>query len=162
MLWTHPSDELRRGEKRLAAGAVEPLVVALIEISAGNTRAPQALDARAVARVTARADEVVVGELERFAKCGKALCLRIHELRDRHARSGGRLDVLQRVLIRSAQQSDVLAAQPPVARQHVCLYALERKPEMRVSVDVRDRGRDVGASFAHRCIPLWPLGTSIR
>ncbi len=103
-----------------------------------------------------------MGELERFAKRGKALCLRIHELPNRHARSGGRLDVLQRVVIGSAQEANLLAAQPPVARQHVCLYALEREPEMRVSVHIRDRVCDVGASFAHRCIPLWARGTSIR
>jgi hypothetical protein len=105
--------EFAGGEERLAASAVQPLVVALVEIFAIGACAPQALDARAVARVAARADEVVDRQLERFAKRGKPLRLRRYEIRDRQAGSGRRLDVLERVLVSPTQEADALTAQPP-------------------------------------------------
>jgi hypothetical protein len=48
-----------------------------------------------VARIDARADEVVIGELERPAQRRETLRLGLHELRHRDTRNVGRLDILQ-------------------------------------------------------------------
>jgi len=67
VLGTEASDELARIEERLAPFAVEPLVVAFVEVAARGARPPETLHPGTVARIDAGANEVIVGELERFA-----------------------------------------------------------------------------------------------
>jgi hypothetical protein len=134
----------------------------LVEIACRRAGEPEPLDAGGVPRVDARADEVVVGELERLAQRGEAVGLPANEVR--HGQPGGlcRLDVLQRVVVRSALEADVVASQPAMPREHVGLHELERVPEVWIAVHVRDRGGDVEASLAHRWLPFWPVGAGYR
>ena len=162
MLRAQPVHELAGREERLAAGAVEPLVVALVDVARRGARAPEALDARPVPRIDARADEVVVRERERVAQRGEPLRLRVHELRDGQTGLGGGLHVLQRVVVGAAEKPDVLAAQATVAGENVRLHAFEREPDVRVAVHVRDRGGDVEASRRSSVPPFWPLGADHR
>jgi hypothetical protein len=87
-----------------------------------------------VARIDARADEVVVGELKRPTQRREALRLGLDEVRHRHARTVGGHHVLQRVVVCPAQEAHLLAAQSAMACQHIGLHALKREPEMRVAV----------------------------
>ena len=75
-----PVVQLVRGEERLAAAAVQPLVVALVEVAGVGAGVPQPLDAGPVARVGARADVVVVRDLQRPAERLEAVALARDEL----------------------------------------------------------------------------------
>ena len=104
--------------------------------------------------VGAGPDEVVVRKLKRRGKIGKPTRLLRHELRHRQTGGHGNVDILERVVVRAAQEPNRVSAFPPMAREHVGLHEFQRVPEMRVAVHVRDRGRDVEASrVAHRFLP---------
>ena len=63
---TEPRNQLVPVEERVAAGAVEALVITLVEVSALGARPPEALHSGAVARIDARPDEVVIRKLQRL------------------------------------------------------------------------------------------------
>ena len=162
VLGAEPVHELGGREERLAARAIQPLVVAFVEIARGGAGAPQPLDAGGMAPVDARPDEVVVRERQHVAERREALRLFPNEHLDRKTCRLGRHDVLQRIVVRAAQEANVLAAQAAMPREDVRLHELEGEPEMRVAVDVRDRGRDVETSLAHRYLLPGPAGPSNR
>ena len=64
--------EVAGDDERLAAGAVEALVVALVQVAARHARPPQRLDPDAVPPVDAGADERVVREVERAARAPRS------------------------------------------------------------------------------------------
>jgi hypothetical protein len=107
-----------------------------------------------MAQIRARPDEVVVRELKRLGEIHEPLRLGRDELRHGHTRSHRSIDVLQGVVVGAAQEADGVAAQPAVAREHVCLHELQHMSEMRIAVDLGDRSRDVEAPLAHRGFSL--------
>jgi hypothetical protein len=145
-------DEVGGVDERLAAGAVQAHVVALVEVAALRACSPETLDTRPVTRVGARADEVVVRELERCRERGEAVGLLGDELRNRHAGGRRSLHVLERVVVGPAEEPDGVAAQPSVPGEHVRLHELERVAEMGIAVRVRDGGGDIEAVGAHRVL----------
>src|SRR5262245_11968120 len=144
-------------DERLAARAVEPLVVALVEITACGTRGPKALDAGTVSRIGARADEVVSRQLQQGGEIDEPLRLLRDELRHRQTRGECGIDVLERIVVRAAQEAHVVATEPAVPRNDVCLNEFQRVAEMRIAVHIGNGGRDVGAALgAHRFLPSGP------
>ena len=163
VLATASVDEILSRDERLATGAVEALVIALVKVARLCACAPQALDAGAVARVGARANEVVGRELKRFGELCEPLRLLGHELGHGCAGRDRSIDILQRVVVGAAEEANVVAAESAMPREHVRLHELQRVPEVRIAVDVRDRGCDVEPSrVAHRVSPFWPRGASVR
>lgn len=156
-----PSTARRRARslrEALAAGAVQALVVTLRRDPPVERRPARGAQRPAVARVAARAEKVVVRELERLAKRGKPVGLRRYELRDRQASYGRSLDVLQRVIVSPLRKRTCSPrSRRWRARTSTCTHS-SANPEMRVPVDVRDRRGDVEAALAHGCFPLWPSG----
>src|SRR6185503_7783507 len=100
----------------------------------------------------ARADEGVVGELQRLAERVEAGGAGVHERGDGLARGLGGKDVLERVVVGAAEVAHRLSSRAAVARDGVGLDELERVPEVRIAVDVRDRVGDVGGRRAHRSL----------
>ena len=147
-------DELVPAEERLAARAVAALVVALVQVAGGRAGVPQPLDAGAMARVDAGADEGVVRQLERLAQGLEAGGARVDERRHGLPRCLGGQHVLERVVVGAAEVAHRLPPRAAVARDGVGLDELERVPEVRIAVDVRDRVGDVGR--AHRSLLASP------
>ena len=93
VLGTASVDELTGLDERLAARAVQPFVVALVEVAYRRAGVPEPLHAGTVAGVGARVDEVVVRELKRPGQIDEALSLLRDEVLHRQAgRACGKCD----------------------------------------------------------------------
>jgi hypothetical protein len=141
--------ELGRGVELLAADAVQAFVPLAVQVTGRGRRAPEPLHAGAVARVAAGADEVVEAERERAAQGGERGGVAVDEPLDLDAGGLGGLEVFQRVVVGAGEEPDRLAQLAPVPCEHVGLHDLQREPQVRAGVDVRDRGRDVEAWCGH-------------
>ena len=144
VLRTTPVDGVGRFVELLAADAVVAGVLPLVEVPVGGARQPQPLDGGTVARVGARADEVVEREVERAGERLEPGGVGVDELRRRDARRLGGEHVLQRVVVGAAEEADVVAGEPAGAGEHVGLHQLVGVAEVRGGVDVRDGDGDVG------------------
>ena len=140
--------ELVGREELLAARTEVPRVAAAVEVAGARARAPDPLDRGAMARVRARAHEVVDLELERLgqppvlvrARRDPGLRRRPVGLRSGH--------VLQRVLVGAGDQSDRVAPRASMAREGVGEDQLEGESDVWGRVDVGQGGRDV-VGLAH-------------
>lgn len=130
--------ELALGVELLAADAVQAAVGALVDVAGAVARSPEAPDAGTVAFFGAGADEVVERQVQRRAQAEEQPGVARHEVGRRHAFALGGLDVLEAVLVGAGQEPDIVAPQPPVARERVGDDVLERMADMRLGVDVRD------------------------
>jgi hypothetical protein len=101
-----------------------------------------------VARLGARADEIVVADVERAGQCAEGLRVTLDQGADRDALALGGEDVGEAVLVGSGEKPGVVAEQPVIAGQHVGLDQLQGEAQMRRGVDVGYRGGDV--ERAHR------------
>jgi hypothetical protein len=116
-----------------------------------------------VARVGARADEVVVREAKLRGKFSELIRVLRDEIRHRQTSGRGSDDVLERVVVGSGQEPDRIPTLPPMTGKDVRLHELERVPEVRVAVHVRDGSRDVEVStVAHRFLLSGPAEASHR
>jgi hypothetical protein len=71
------------------------------------------------------------------------LSILLYELLSGHAEPLGRFYILEAVVVGPREEEDVPASRPVVASNRVSQDRLEGEPDMRTSVDVRDRGTDV-------------------
>jgi len=83
---------------------------------------------------------------------GEPDAVRGDEVRDRDARRRGRADVLDRVVVGARLHPRRAAAQAVVSGERVDMHELQRVPQVRGAVHVRDRGGDVQVGHvALRC-----------
>ena len=137
----------------LAAGTVPPLVVPQVEVATVRALPPQALHPGPVPGIGAGRDEVVERQRQRPAQPAEPGRIVADELTHPHPGRTGGGDVLQRVIVGAGEEPHRLAAQPPVPGQHVGLHQFQRMPEVRLRVDVRDRGRDVEVAVGLHGLP---------
>ena len=153
-----PVEELVRREEALAANAVESPVRTPVHVSPRRAGFPEAADAGDVARVRRGPDEVVVREAEYRRQLPEALGVPVDQVANRKVGPLRGQDVGEAVLVGAGQEAGVVPAQSMEPREDVGLDELQREPEMRLRVDVRDRGGDVVR--AHPLPPLvvgpWP------
>ena len=149
VLGASPGGQVLGCVELLAPNAIKPGVVLAIQVPARIAQLPQPLDATAVPRIAARANEVVKGQIERPPQRRERLGIAIDELLHRHALRLSRQHVLQRVVIRPRQRTNLLAPLPRTPSKHVPLHQFEREPQVRPRVDVGNRRRDVGPRCSH-------------
>jgi len=115
----------------------------------GGGLLPQQAHTRSVPFIAAGADEVVEGQLQGVPQLGEAISVgpdeRLHV--DPSLMGGG--DVLERVVVGTGQEADLLSSQTAVASKDVGLDKLERMPQVGCSVDVGDGCGDVEGTRAH-------------
>ena len=130
--------------ERLAGGAVEAAVAALLDVAGGLELLDEALHERLVLRV-GRADEEVVGGAERRGKLAVARRQLVHVLLRREPALLRRLGDLGAVLVRAGEEEHVLAPLAVVAGQHVGGHGRVGVAVVRLAVHVVDGGGDVEA-----------------
>jgi hypothetical protein len=103
-----------------------------------------------------RADEVVVGDVERVPGVTKVLGSFVHELLGRDPTGLRRALHLQPVLVGAGQVEDVVTPEPPPPGEHVPGHRRVRVADVRDIVDVIDGGGDVEAAHVVSILPIWP------
>ena len=137
------------GRKELfAADAVQAAIVAAIDVAAALARFPERSDAGQVARVDRGSDEVVVRDVEHFEQVAKDGCIALDQRRDRDAFALRGEDVGQTVVVSTRQEPHVFTCETLEASKDIGLDKLQRMPDMRCAVDVRNRS---GNEAAHWC-----------
>ena len=136
----------------LAARAVQAVVPLTVQIAGVGAGQPETSDARPVAGVAAGADDVVDGQRQRVAEGQECIAVAVDELPHWLASRLRGEDVLERVVIGPCLEPDAFPAPATIAGQHVGLHQLEREPDVRARVDVRDRGGDIGMRRGHRSL----------
>ncbi len=131
----------------LAAHAVLATVVVELDVTGVVAALQELLDGGAVARL-GRADEVVVGDVERLPGRGETGGDAVGELLRRLARRGRRLLDLEPVLVRAGEELDIIAEQPVPPGHGVADDRRVGVPDVRLVVHVVDRRRRVEP--AHR------------
>ncbi len=121
-----------------------------VQVPGAGAGLPQPLDARPVPRVAAGPDHIVDAERERPGERDEGLRVGINELLHADAGRVGREDVLQGVVIGTGLEPDRVPAAPVVPGQHIGLHELQRVPQVRLGVHVRNRGGEVNGSGRHR------------
>src|SRR5215470_10476387 len=116
--------QLIRLVELLAAGAVEAVISALVDVAALYTGRPKALGPRPVTCIGAGSDEVVEGQLKAFPERPEPGRVTFHQRRDWNARQLSGVDVLETVLVGTSQEPNIIARQPIEARQGVGLHHL--------------------------------------
>ena len=152
VLGAAPVEQFGGRVELLAAGAVQALVPLPAQVR--RTGPPEPFHAGPVPGVATGADNVVDAQRQRVAQRHERLGVAVDELP--HL-GPGRLrgqHVLQRVVVGSGLEPDGLPAAAAVTGQHVGLHELEREPDVRARVHVRNRGGDIGMRRAHRSL-LW-------
>ena len=140
-------DQLVVGVVLLARHAVLAAVEVELDV-AGVVTALQQLDDGALVTRFGRADEVVVGDLEPPPCLDELRGDPVGELLRRRAGGLGRLLDLETVLVGAGEELDVVAEQPVPARQRITDDGCVGVAEVRLGVDVVDRGRDVEPTHA--------------
>ena len=105
-------DSLVGGVEALAPHAVVTLVGPPVQVAGLGAAPPQPLDRRCVARVGARAHEVVEGDVERRGEGGEARRMLGDVLGRRHPRSVGGEHVLEGVVVGASEEADLVAGGP--------------------------------------------------
>jgi hypothetical protein len=103
----------------LAPDAVEASVFGAIDVSRGCAGLPEPIDGEPVARIAARSDEVIEGQVERVLQCVEALGVVLHQLVNGDATVLRGLDVLEAVVVGAGQKEDVPAPRPVVASESI-------------------------------------------
>ncbi len=135
-------DQLVLGVVVLARDAVEADVDAQLDEPVVVDPLQEFLDDLVVPGL-GRADEVVVGDLERPPGLDEALRGAVRPRLGRHVRRLGRLDDLGPVLVGARHEPDVVARQAVPARQRVGVHRRIRRADVWRVVDVVDRGGQV-------------------
>jgi hypothetical protein len=143
--------DLRRLLELLAAGTVEPLVIADVQVVrvAALDPAEELGDRLAVARLR-RPYPVVVAYGEPLPVLREPDGHQVHPLLRRPAVLLGRLHHRLRVLVHPHEEMDPVTPKPPVSGDAVGAHLLQRVPQVRVAVGVVDRGGDVELGHAER------------
>ena len=138
-------DQLVLGVVRLARDAVEAFVRSELDVTLVVDRLQEFLHRDVVTRL-GRADEVVVGDVERIPRRAEVGGGLVDELLGRHtSRLRGALH-LEAVLVGAGEKEDLVAAEASPARQRVAGNRRVRVTDVRHVVDVIDGCRDVEAS----------------
>jgi hypothetical protein len=99
-----------------------------------------------MARIAARADEVVEGDVERSAQRFERPRVAVDEFLRRDTGGLRAEHVLQRVVVGPAEESDLVTVRAEVTREDVGLHEFERVPDVRARVHVGNRDGDVRAA----------------
>ncbi len=142
----------------LAADAVQAAIRLAVDIVVRRAGLPQLLRPSGVARVGARADELVVRQVQQRLQALEHRRVPLDKFPRGDAFGLGGLHVLQGILVAARQEVDVLAALPMIPREGVGLDDLQREADVRARVDVRDRRRHVVDARRQRLRPPGPLG----
>jgi hypothetical protein len=157
-------DELISRVEAFAPHAVEAAIRPPVDVPCADARLPEPLRAVEVSPVTGRPDEVVVADVEPGRQPPEDLRIAVHQRAHRKAFTLGGQDIRQAVLVGAGQEPGVIAAEAVVAGEDIRLDQLERKAEVRLSVDIRNGGRDI--ERAHRVPPPavgpWPRREQAR
>jgi hypothetical protein len=146
--------EFRRFVELLAPDTLEALVCLPIDVSIGSARLPQSMDARDMPRVTGGAHELVVRDIEEFARCSNLSAFELTNSPTGSPAASAGPHVLQTIVIGSALEPDVTSQKMVVACVGVSLDQLQRESDMGRRVDVGNRGRDVDDPTCSSAFPF--------
>src|SRR5438270_9588322 len=151
-------DQLALGVVGLARDAVGPLVGPQLDVPVVVDGLQEALDGQVVAGL-ARADEVVVGDLEQAPGLPEALHRPVGPLLGGHPVGLRRLGHLEPVLVRPGQEDDVVALEAVPAADGVADHGRVGVAYVGGVVDVIDRRSDVEPAHG-RTVPMAIGGAS--
>jgi hypothetical protein len=100
--------------------------------------------------ITARVDHGVNRQPERPAQCHERRSVPVNEFLDGKARRLSGQHVLQRIVIGTGLEADLITTVTVIARQHVGLDQLQRMAQVRPGVDIGNGGGEVDTGTAHR------------
>ena len=147
--------ELRGGPERLARGAVQPLVGALVDVPLLVQLAEDLLHLLLVVGVGG-ADELVVGNVHHVPDRADLVGDAVDELLGRLAGGGGLLLDLLAVLVRARLEAHVVALVALEPRDRVREDDLVGVADVRLARSVGDRRGDVIRFFVHASPPASP------